>query len=394
MENILDDMTIRPEIGGVEILHSTFSETTSSQREAMFSAHLSQAVNLHGAEFPRSATGWECMSGKYEFAPKLDSDIQIIKIIPKFRLNMGASIIRHNPSKLIIYRTINTSKPVIDIIEIKDYTALTDGFGYKNKMTPANYLLAENNIITKNTQFTTSPNHDDGLYKQGVNANVVYLTEQSVTEDAARISESLAKKMEHTAVCSSTIQIPQLSIPLNNYGTDDEYKIFPDVGEIVNNDGVLMAFRPKHEETFLSEIKNESLMKTEYLHDNIYYARPGAEILDVQVYITHRAFRNKKNHNGPYSQIFKYQNQHNQYYEDILNTYKELHDAGEKMSDRFSNFITKLLELNPTFVDNNELKNKKLINKKDIINFAQITITYGYKRKVGLGFKITGRFGD
>ena len=393
-DNVLEDMSVRPDILGIDVLHGAFAETCSTQRISMFSAHQSQSLNLHGAEFPGIATGWECMSGNYEWASKLEHDIQIIKVIPKFRLNMGASILRHNPSKLIIYRTINTEHPVVDIMEIKDYTALTDGFGYKNKMTEANYLLSENSIITKGTQFTTSPSHDDELYKQGVNANVVYLTEQAVTEDAARISESLAKKMEHTAICSSTIQIPRLSIPLNNYGTDDEYKLFPDVGDIVNKDGVLMAFRPKHDETFLSEIKNESLMKTEYLHDNIYYAVPGAEILDVQVYITHRAFRNKKYHNGPYSQLFKYQAQHNQFYEDVLNTHQQLKTEGEAISNKFSNYIIKLLELNPNYNEKNEAKNKKLINKKDLINFAQVAITYGYKRNVGLGFKITGRYGD
>ena len=393
INNLLtSDMWVDYKLLGTCPLLNPFTERTSSQRLAMLATQLPQACVIYGAEQPKISTGWEYMTGQYEHSPKLKNDMQVIAVIPKFRLNMGNAQLKQNPMKTIIFRDISNNS--IDYMDIYDYEQLYEGFGYRKKLTKTNYMLSEGNIISKGTKFTTSPNHDDGFYKQGVNANIAYMTNLEVAEDAFVISKSLAKACEHTAIHTTTIQIPIKATPLNNYSTDEEYKIFPDLGELVNDDGVLMAFRPNHEDTFLENLKMDNLANTQYLHDNIYQAEPGAEVIDVQVYISNRAARDKKNHTGPYSQLFKYQEQHNCYYESVLELYEKLKKDGEKFSSNFNRFIVKTLELHPPYSKVDSAKNKKLMNKNDIIHFAQVTVTYSFTRKIGLGGKLSGRHGD
>ena len=393
MKNLLtSDMRVDYRLLGACPLLSPFTERTSSQRLAMLATQLPQACVIYGATQPRISTGWENLVGQYEHAPKLPNDIQVIAVIPKFRLNMGNAQLKQNPMKTVVFRNIPSN--TIDYMDIYDYVQLYEGFGYKQKLTKANYMLSEGTIISKDTKFATCPNHDDGFYKQGLDVNIAYMTNLEVAEDAFVISRSVAEACEHTAIHTTTIQIPARSTPLNNYSTDEEYKIFPDLGELVNDDGVLMAFRPEHEDTFLENLKSDNLMNTQYLHDNIYQAEPGAEIIDVQVYISNRTARDKKNHTGPYSQLFKYQEQHNCYYEKVLELYDKLKKDGEVFSSNFNQFVIKILELHPPYNKADNAKNKKLMNKNDIIHFAQVTVTYAFTRKVGLGFKLTGRFGD
>jgi len=62
---------------------------------------------------------------------------------------------------------------------------------------------------------------------------------------------------------------------------------------------------------------------------------------------------------------------------------------GYKISDKFNTLVTRCLGMYPS--KGNKIK---LMNKREMVEFIDIEITWSYERKVGRGFKLTGRFGD
>ena len=386
----ISDMGVDHRYIGVGTAMHPLSKFAGTQRVVMGNTYSAQAQVLHGNEHARFSSGWDEIIGKYEMSEKLASSIQIIAVIPKFNLSIGEFQIRENPTKTIIFRKLDTKE--IDIMDISTYTALADGFGYFNTMLQVNNI-GVGNLINKGSRFTTSPNHDDGIYNLGVNANTVKYTLMEVTEDAYVISDELAEKMSNTAICKVVMQIPEKKMPLPISDVDGDCKIFPDIGDTINSEGILMTLRKKNAESFLSDTRMNNDSIIEHLHDTTFKGEPGAKVIDIDVYINKGKLSEKKGHDKAFSQILKYADHQEKYFKEIISVYDELKkNPNTKFTDRMLSIVKRCLVLCPKHDRN--IKNKQLLNKKDPIELAQITITYAFTRKVGKGWKISGKSGD
>ena len=375
------DLTVRPEVIGTPSLLVTFLQNTSSQRALMQANAIVQAEVLTGNECSRIQTGFETKYGNYQFDESTrDQDIQILKVIPKFRVNVRNNEVVNNPTLTCIYLGSDDNR--IGYFNVSSYTLLHSGFGYiNNRMNQ--FHLQEGDFVPKETKFISAPNHDDRIYNLGTMANCCYMPMWDTTDDAFIISESLAKKCEHTVVDEMIINIKADNIPLNLYGDDDLYRCMPDIGEKVRDDGILMAFRQKTESSFLTDLTAHALCSPEYLHDDIFKAPPGAEIIDVQVFTNQKVYLSL---DGPYKQLMEYQDQHNQYYADIIDTYEQLKRDGYKCRPEFSNLVTKC----KGWCYTRGGKSMILMDKKEPIEFIRVKITYAFKQKANIGFKLTG----
>lgn len=379
------DMRVRPELLGLEALLVPFLQHVSSQRITMFASNITQQLVLDGCEQPMIASGWEQKFAKYEFDyTTRDEDIQIIAIIPKFKTNVGARPIPTFPSLTVIYLGCTTKK--IGYFEMSRYMSQHDGFGYMYKWLNT-HQLKPNMLIPKDMKFTTSPAIDRNFYMQGVNANVAHMAMWDSTEDAFVISKSLQKKLRHSAIATLKVNIPEKAIPLNLYGTESEFSIMPDIGSVVKDDGIVVGLRHHSDET-LMDLTDQELMTPEYMHDELFHAIPGAEIIDVQVFIAPAALKRIKQCRA-YDQLVKYQEQHYAYYESVINVYKEVKDSYQ-LSSEFNNLVTRCMSLSQKQLSRNAVK---LMNKKELVEFIHLKITYHWKREVSKGFKLTGRDG-
>jgi len=384
-EEFRSDLNVPVELIGMPAFMSPMLHKISTQRAAMFSAHAAQAMVVDGAEYPRISTGMEPKVGKYDFNPSdRDQDMQIKEIIPKFKSNIGKGVI-NNPFITVIYQGGDDGK--IGYIDIPSYTELGSGFGYINKKLNR-HLLVKHNFIEKDVKFISAPNHMDELYNLGVNANVCYIPDWGVADDAFVISKSLQKKLSHTVINTITLVLHIDDIPLNLYGDENEYKIFPDIGETVRDDGCVVALRTHNTSSLLTDITTESLRTLEPLHDNMHVAPPGAEIIDVQV------FTNQKRYpallkNELYTQPMLYQQQHIAYYETIVDLYEQYRKEGYKFSTEFTNLVTRCSMLCYT----REGRQLNLMNKKNPVDYIHLKITWAMHRTVDKGFKISDRCG-
>ena len=390
--DVTSDQLVRNELIGLEMLLCPFAQHISSQRGSMFASNIVQSLVVNGAEPPKIQTGYESIIGKYDIN-KTDRkhDIQVIEVIPRFRTHVGAGQIRSNPSVTVIYRDCDTNE--VSYFDREQFTALYDGFGCENKLYN-NGLLRPGSFIAKETLLSTAPNVDGPFYSMGTNANVMFGAFYGVCDDAFIISESLQKKTEHYAVNKVKISFKdETHIPLNLYGTADEYKIMPDIGEPVNSNGIIIGVRELHDDTFIADTLDLALSQPEFMNDDLYVAEEGVTVLDVQVYCSSKAFRQLSIQPGAYDQLIKYQKQHYDYYNAIVRVYNDCLSKNMKISTHFNSFVTDTMQLQFNKFDNDERRNVRLVDKRDNIDFITIEITYGGTRKIGKGFKFSGRDG-
>ncbi len=395
MKNTLSsDLAIRPEFVGVSTLLSPFFQHCASQRLMMFASHITQSLVLDGSEPPRIGTGYEPIVGKYEFSTcRVDQDSLVLLRIPKFNpLTYRSAGVTEIPSYKIIY--IGEDDRQVHCMDVATYTSLYDGFGYYNKMLGfENGMLSQGAFIPKGTKLTTSPSHDGDIYKYGVNANVAFMAEWGVTEDAFIVSESLAKKCSNTAIRKIKLNIPLDVVPLNLYGDNESYQCFPCIGDYVREDGALIALRRVNKSTFVSDMTPEALRNIEHLHDEVHRAPPGAKVIDVDVYINTEALKKLEDRDSIiYKQFVDLDECHKYQHRAILDAYRQyVVKEGYECSPEFNTAVFRAATLSgdKEFVK----KRTRLCDSREPIELITCEITYAYKRQVTRGSKLTGREG-
>jgi hypothetical protein len=383
------DTNIKPEVIGLENLLSPLCQFNSSQRADMFSSNISQALVVDGCEPPRLGSGFEQMIGDYYFDPtRRKSEAQLIDVIPKFEIGFSSSHISECPSKTVILLTPEG----IDCIEIKNHEQLYSGFGYKNKISPdAIYLNTdEGSFIPKDMKFAEPPNHIEGVHCLGVNAQVAYMAIPHVVQDAIVIGESYAKKNGHLGVHTVKVSLDENDIPINLYGTEIDPKIFPDIGQQVNEEGILMAIRESSASSF-ADLTEAALNHVQFTTDKIIKAPAGATVMDVKVFSSAIAYRKLADNPGMMSQVIKYQSHYYNYYKRIIDCYNKIKNDGHKLTPRFNDLVTRAMCLKKPA---NSKEKLPLIDKRVPVGHFVLEITYGYTRNVSNGFKFAGRSGN
>lgn len=376
---------------GLEMLLCPFPLHNSGGRLDMMAKNLMQAQMLKGAEFPQIFTGYENIIGQYEFTTtERTQDAEIIAVIPKYQSVSGVNHIKTSPTITVIYLGLKDRK--LHYFDVNNFTKTTDGYGYYNKLSNTHKLLTTNSFLAQSEQLSTSPIHNGEEYNLGINVPVAYMTLPETIEDALVISKSLAKKMESQSIKTISILVAPNQHPLNLYGDEDEFKFLPEIGDTVNDNGILCGFRTPTDATFISDTLSSELYVPHPLHDQLYRAPPGSTILDIDFYVN-------KNKVPPhlYAQVDKYVDSINNYHKKIVETYtayKSKYETGPEFNTLVSRAIERLSAADIKMRGVPFRNKAKLISKDTLIEFMQIDITYSHPVAVSLGSKLTGRDGN
>ena len=395
-ELLESDLAVPRELLGMQTQLIPFPQHCSCQRLMMYSSHSAQFMVLDQSEPPRILTGMENVIGKFMFTKtRRDQDAHVIDIISKFNPSTWCSNDGHRdaadmPSRTVVYVGLDDHK--VHYFDLDNYTYLHDGFGYMNSHPDIDQVAVEE-FLPKDACLTLSPAWKDGDYCMGLNANVIYLSDWAVTEDACVISESFAKKCANLEIKQIRLDLKPDDVMLNLYGDNaaDEYKVIPDIGEVVRHDGVLAAIRPKNAASYVSDMQLESLQRIEWEHDELHKAHPGDKILDIDVYINFDQLKKLKSDDTVYDQLLKIYNSHLYYYNEIIRVYENCKEQGLPISDEFNTLVMRCMELsnNKRYVK----KRIKLCDPREPIEFITVVITYAHRREISLGSKLTGREG-
>lgn len=404
--DVEEDLRIREELVGLHAINP-FIAHCSSSRGVMLSSHFSQSLVLNNGEENIIQTGLEKQFGDNTFSKKVASDSRIIKIIDRYR-SIDAEGVDICVEKLVILEDIETG--IVDCINIPYYHKLHQYFGFKYKV---NIELLESlkpgDFVSKDTIFADSPSVAENKgYKYGVNGNLCLINLPETTEDGVIISKSFAEKLNYTVFETRAVEFGTDSFPLNIYGDENNYKPFPEIGELVNDDSVIMVLRDYNENLSPALTSINDVRNFDPLFDKAVYVKaPGEDkvingvkvnygrIVDIKAYIK------TKTRKEPYTltcgAFKRYSEGLKRYYMEIIEVYNHLTTNKYKKdstkhietSEEFKRLVIEAMSVaNP----NNDSIEYKFKNEK--IDLYRIEFVIEYTCTPDVGGKISDKNGS
>ena len=378
-------LQVREELLGLHAINP-FNISNSSSRNVMLTGHLSQTVTLDNGDEKIIQTGLEKQLGQATFSVSLPNDALILDVVRKYS-GVDANTADEEVGYLVMFKNLDTNE--IDCIELPPYHKLDPQFGFKYNYTDNFHNLMKNTIMEKDTILADSPavSKNSG-YKFGVNANMALMSLPAVDEDAVVISESLANRLTHKVYITRVVEFGEDKFPLNLYGDEDNYKAFPNIGESINETGIIMALRDYDSSLSPATTSVNDVRDYNPIFDECTYASgPGGKVVDIKAY----KFNSRKDtYTGTAHGIMKYVNGLKKYYNDIINSYNVC--RREHPDTLVSPRLHRIL-MDAYALTNGEHDKLKFTYRKERINMYRIEFTIEYTRKAVVGTKISGLAG-
>lgn len=390
-------MTHRPNELKPQFLHiaglNPFQREDSSARVNMFSSsHAPQALVIEGANPRLIQTGIERKFARTTFNIKMPVNGTIAKIIHKYPEGVGYGASKINPMSYVFYRDDKGPSPQLGVLEIPKHHCLHQHFGFKYKPTAAAAKLYETSSISKGTILADSPAVDaNGDYAYGVDAKVALMSIPGIIEDGVVVSESFTKKLRTRGFETVTESYGKEWYPLNIYGGPDEYKGFPDIGDVVRDDGLLMVLRRYDDMLGPVEMTPDALRVPDYMFDRPIYTVPGAKVIDITIKHDNR-LNPPPTPVGMEVQAAKYYKMHQHMQREIIRFYRDQMRANPKMTitPDLSALISQCLIDTNTESSDRSLRMYRRIPLDD----WRVEITLEYPIDPTVTFKVTGCHGD
>lgn len=253
-------------------LQMPFAASNSGSRKIMFGTQLEHRLPLINPEVPFIQTGYEMEFGKESSSYcEATETMQVVGLIPKY-----SWLPKH---QYWIIAVCEKDKS-IHVLERKEYKHITENYGY---LYNNNYFdsLQVGSVITEGTAYQKSASFDDNDNRMdGCNMLTMYSACEDTMEDAIVISETAARKLASPLVKKVNIIINDNNIPLNLYGDENVYKVFPDIGEKTKH-SILCGLRlEKKEECLYSQ--SYSRLRDLSISDEKYTV--AGRVVDINVY--------------------------------------------------------------------------------------------------------------
>ena len=370
-----------------------FPSTVSPSRLVMFCGHIGQALVIVGANASRITTGAEREYGKYTFKIKMPCDAKIIKIIERYPQTLGSGRIADNPQSTVIYENAETGE--YGIVSLVKYKSNHQHFGFAYRYNDNANLLAPGQDIAKGTVIADSPNvKSNGDYHYGISVPVALMSTPGIIEDGVEVADSLLPKMISKAYETHVLSFGKKGFPLNIHGDLETYKICPDIGERVGDDGLLFAWRKYNPLLAPIQMSPTTTMKDRLdpVFDKKVYVRRNARVIDIKVF-----HERKSNISampvGITAQLEKYRNAQQRYCDVLIGEYEALsRKLGKKLK------ITPEFEqtLVQAYAYSGKLDDQRVQRtyRADPLDEWRVEVTIEYDVIPTIGFKLTGRYGD
>lgn len=253
-----------------------FAYTDSSSRLYMASAHISQSLVLCHGEERIIQSGLDHQFGENTFSVKIEEDCYVIDVVPRYKTGNGdADIVE-------IYVFVETVNGKYDVYSIPHYFSLHQRFGFEYVADREKILqMMKGTFLKEGTILADAPcvyeNSGLGL---GLNANICLTNLPATAQDGVVISESLAKKFAYKTYETRAIEFGSNKFLLNLYGDDENYRGFPELGELINQDSLLAVLRETNESMALSQTSKTDLKHYDVDLDQCVYVSAPGEVIE------------------------------------------------------------------------------------------------------------------
>lgn len=381
----------------------------------MFGAsHIPQTITIKNPTPRRFMTGAEMRYGKGTFSKSFEKNSEVLAVFELYNTTkQGEGSISQSPESIVIFEDDETG--TVGCMSLTDFCSHhpTYGFYWKNShrgqqlrkgIMPGNRSFGEGEVLQG------SPNvMADGNYNYGLEANVVFLTMAGTAEDGIIISKSFAKKTGYSQIMRVRVGYGTTHFPLNTYGTDEKVKLYPDIGEYVNDSGILFASRPWDSDTrvvagnqrFLKDkifdatfapidMSRKALREVSHLFDNITFVPPGGKVLSIKV--THDKSQTMKTPPMLNEQPMKYDAAKRKCYKQIYDFYKDLERKRKtrlRMSDEFALLIKDCISVLNEDRETQIMKTENVQKTYKTVALDDVTVEFiiGYETEPVIGGK-------
>ena len=381
---------LHPELLSTQNLNP-FSGNDSASRKQMMAGNMPQVLSLINPTRRTLMTGMEPEYAKYVFKIEMPVDAYVIDVIDRVQSTNVRGSLKRNPETVVIYESIDTGE--VGMLRIPEYMSFHKRFGFEQIKIKENMeKLKPGNAIEAGTVFARPATvTEEGEYMYGREARCAWITLPAVIEDGAIISETFARSLSTYIYEERTVSYGKDYYPLNLFGDDEVYKAYPDVGEFVGDDGILMVTRRKRDMLAPVEMTPQRLRKIDRIFDKQVKVPPGSEV--VNVVVQHDA--EARNNNTPFGMEHspsRYDDAQRRFYQRVINRYKDLeNERGEDLhvSREFHRQVVEgLIYLNPYHKGG-----RKLCYRKLDLDDWRVTITIRKEVRAGMGIKITDTHG-
>lgn len=390
------------EIRNARALNS-FDGNTSGARGQMFKSHLTQRLVISGSTPKRIFTGAEFEYAKAVFDTRFENDSDVLKVIPYYQQTVGASSIGSNPESLVIFEYYDKEQKerVIDCLSLNDYSSFHSYFGYKNKRTKNfNKVTAGANFDAGDVLLTSPSITDDNNLAYGIETETAFVTHPCASEDGVGMAVSYAHELGIVTLEKRVVEWGSKTFPSNYYGTPDNYKAHPKIGEKIHPSGVLMAFKKYDKDYSVVDMSRRKAMDPDHIFDSAVYV-DGSDGVVVDIRVLHDPNQVSTTPELMVEQTLEYDNSRRLYYEEILKMYyllKMKRGDNLNLSPRFNNTVQHAISVSKETQQAKKTAIKpvhpqKLYRGSPIDDF-RVEFTIMYKIEPTVGFKVTGIQGD
>lgn len=255
-------------------------DINSQPRVQMFTSHVVQSPYVVGTEPPLLLTGVEMEYAKYVMGAKVKEDCRILYIARRFS---NSNAIVGDPVQYTIFvNPIGTN--LIDVIDFELYQSDHQYFGFNYELNK-DIKLSQDTILRKDTWLVRSPKvkGESDLYSIGVHANTLTASYPGCIEDAIEISDEFAEKMASWGYRKSVFRLGPDDVLLLPYRDSRGPRAYPRRGDIVRDDGILIAKRPWDPMMAAVECNTMALTEVCGMFDDPITVEPGSEVIDVKI---------------------------------------------------------------------------------------------------------------
>ncbi|MGL4949609.1 MAG: hypothetical protein ACRC5M_04445 [Anaeroplasmataceae bacterium] len=341
----------------------------SGSRIIMSSGFQEQFLIPFTPDFPHIYTGYENAFGRYaDSITKSERNYKIKAVISKFPTM---------PRHIYYYVVQDILTGVYDIIEMTHYESYAESHGYVKPQTKGDMYMPDM-IIPEGEILASAPSRDKhGNYCTGVNAKVAYVSWMDNEEDGYVMSDEFAAKTKYVQIEEYTTTINKNTVMLNKYGTDEDYKAFPDIGEDVEG-GVVYINRQINYSFAASETTRSSLKRV--LDSDIVMHGKG-RIIDIDVFINDEE---ELKNNACRVQLMKYWVISKMFHQRIVD---ELGKIVANKSNKYTYALQMLYERSKDFLN----PNIQFSSNNGVFEFGYINLKTTYESQLREGSKITDR---
>ena len=251
----------------------------SSPRLAMLAKQFSQVVVPEGLTRRLLSTGVEHQLIHGIADGVVDHDCEVLSTVQRYP---GHGF--EPPETVVFVRREGVDGVILDLIDLPLHQMTNTLFGVKNTPTEALRNIHPGTTLQTGTVLSAAPNRlPSGELGIGREANISPLSVPGVKEDGFVISKSFADSVKIPRYTSTSVVIGKNMVPLNLHGGDSSYKIVPEIGDKVTDEGLLMAMRTSERMSLLDSMSSQALKSPDYVFDSLRYVPPHATVVDIRV---------------------------------------------------------------------------------------------------------------